>query len=460
MKRIAIIGCGPGGAQHLTAAARDAVGRSAALAGAPRLLALFPDFPGTKEPMACPVEPFLDRVAALAEQGTVGLLVTGDPGCFSVAAAALARFGREDCDVIPGIGALQLACARLGLSWEETRLVHAHGGAPALGAKHFATEASVAVFLGGREASGWMARVWAGLAASHDGWLLSDLSLPGETVRPLAAGDTEETFLRPGSLVLLRRKVASGRGRVLFVGAGPGDPELLTVRALRLVETARCCIYAGSLVSPAVIGLLPEGCEKHDSAAMDLPGILKVVRDATGRGLDVVRLHTGDPSIYGAIGEQMRELDRLAIGYEVVPGVSSFLAAAAALPAELTCPEVAQTVILTRAPGRTPVPEAEDLRRLAATSATLCVFLSAGNLSDVCRTISAARGADCPAALVFHASWPDERVLRSTLAELPALAAGIDRTAMLIAGRALAGPSASSKLYDPAFTHGCREGKA
>ena len=171
--------------------------------------------------------------------------------------------------------------------------------------------------------------------------------------------------------------------KVIFVGAGPGDPQLLTVKAARLLKNCRCCIYAGSLVSPRVMALLPANAEKHDSATLALPEIVELYRRAQKRNVNVVRLHSGDPSIYGAIREQMNELDKLDIGYEVVPGVSSFQAAAAALKTELTAPEIAQTIILTRTPGRTPMPPSEDLARLAQSRATLCIFLSTARVAEL-----------------------------------------------------------------------------
>ena len=186
--------------------------------------------------------------------------------------------------------------------------------------------------------------------------------------------------------------------KVYFVGAGPGDPELMTVKAARMLASCRCCIYAGSLVSPGVLALLPEGAEKHDSAALTLKEIIVLCRSASERGVDVIRLHSGDPSIYGAIREQMNELDRLGIGYEVVPGVSSFQAAAAALKTELTAPEVAQTIILTRAAGRTPLPPEQELERLAQTHATLCIFLSVDRIHELSQTLARHYGQDCPAA--------------------------------------------------------------
>lgn len=249
--------------------------------------------------------------------------------------------------------------------------------------------------------------------------------------------------------------------KVYFVGAGPGDPELLTLKARRLLTEARTCIYAGSLVSPQILELLNSQCERHDSAGMDLEQILAVFRRAHNQDTDVVRLHTGEPSIYGAIGEQMDALDRLGIDYEVVPGVSAFQAAAAALKVELTAPEVAQTVILTRAPGRTPMPPSEDLARLAQSRATLCIFLSADKVSELAPMLAEHYGDACPAAVVYHASWPDERVVRGTLADIAERieAEGITRTAMFLVGYALARPAPhASKLYDKTFSHGYRKG--
>ena len=252
--------------------------------------------------------------------------------------------------------------------------------------------------------------------------------------------------------------------KVYFVGAGPGDPELLTVKARRLLERARLCIYAGSLIAPAILELLPPQAERHDSAGLDLPQIIALFQRAAQENIDVVRLHTGEPAIYGAIGEQMDALDRLAIDYEVVPGISAFQAAAATLRTELTAPEVAQTVILTRTPGRTPMPPAEDLARLAQSRATLCLFLSTDKAAELAAMLAAHYGAECPAAVVYHASWPDEIVIRGTLADVGAkiAAAGITRTALFLVGYALARPAGSaSKLYAPSFSHGyrCAAGK-
>jgi len=249
--------------------------------------------------------------------------------------------------------------------------------------------------------------------------------------------------------------------KVIFVGAGPGDPDLLTLKAAKLLSSCQCCVYAGSLVSPDVLALIPAGAETHDSASMTLDEVVAVYRSAQARDMDVIRLHTGDPAIYGAIREQMNELDPLGIAYEVVPGVSSFQAAAAALKTELTAPEVAQTIILTRSAGRTPVPPEQDLEKLAASHSTLCLFLSVGNLNSMAATLAKYYGSDCPIGVVFHASWPDQVIIRGTLAGIAGQveAARISKTAMIIVGRALARDIPASKLYDASFSHEYRKAK-
>ena len=249
--------------------------------------------------------------------------------------------------------------------------------------------------------------------------------------------------------------------KVYFVGAGPGDPELLTLKADRILRGCRCCIYAGSLINPEILKRLPEDAERYDSAKMDLPEIIKIIEQARTRGNDVVRLHSGDPSIYGAIREQMNELDLLGIPYEVVPGVSSFQAAAAALPTELTAPEVSQTIILTRVSGRTPVPEAQQLKELARSQATLCIFLSVDRLAEIAADLIPHYGADGPAAVVYRASWPDQKVIRGTLADIADQVekAGVKKTALILVGPALSRRIPASKLYDQAFSHGYRKAR-
>jgi len=247
--------------------------------------------------------------------------------------------------------------------------------------------------------------------------------------------------------------------KVIFVGAGPGNPELLTVRAHHLLSDCQICIYAGSLVAPEVVALVPESADLYDSAGMTLEEIEEVFCQAQQRNVDLIRLHTGDPSIYGAIREQMNILDRLGIDYEVVPGISSFQAAAAALKTELTAPEIAQTIILSRTAGRTPMPEAQGLEQLARTQSTLCLFLSVHKMAEVATELAAWYGSECPAAVVFHASWPDEVVISGTLADIATQveAAAIKKTAMIIVGPALARDIPVSKLYHRHFSHGYRQ---
>ena len=249
--------------------------------------------------------------------------------------------------------------------------------------------------------------------------------------------------------------------KVYFVGAGPGDPELMTIKAERLLRNCRICIYAGSLVSTEVLALLSERAEKHDSAGLDLEEIGRLFQDAHRRDIDLVRLHSGDPSIYGAIREQMNLLDQWGIDYEVVPGVSSFQAAAAALRVELTAPEVAQTIILTRTSGRTPMPPEQELEVLARAHATLCIFLSAHKLTEVAEKLAEHYGPQCPVAVVHRASWPDQQIFRGTLADIAdkTRKAEINKTAMIIVGPALSRDIPVSKLYDPAFSHEYRIGK-
>ena len=244
---------------------------------------------------------------------------------------------------------------------------------------------------------------------------------------------------------------------IYFIGAGPGAADLITVRGMRLLQKARLVVYAGSLVNQELLAYCPAGCEKLNSASMTLE---EVIAAMSARGADevVVRLHTGDPSIYGAIREQMDALDALGLGYEIVPGVSAMNAAAAALKAELTLPDISQTVIVSRMAGRTPVPEKEDLRSLASHQASMVLFLSAGMLEKVCdELIRGGYAPDTPAAVVYKASWPEEEVIRAPLAELPGKAGHIRKTALILVGKFLAGEGARSKLYDPGFSHEFRE---
>ncbi len=207
---------------------------------------------------------------------------------------------------------------------------------------------------------------------------------------------------------------------VHFIGAGPGAPDLITVRGLRLIERCPVCLYAGSLVPRAVIDAAPAGARIVDTAPLTLDQIIDEMAAAARIGLDVARVHSGDPSLYGAIAEQMRRLDALGIPFDVTPGVPAFAAAAAALRRELTVPEVAQTVILTRTATRSsPMPPGENLDRLAASGATLAIHLSITNLARIVRTLLPHYGGDCPAVVAYRVGWPDEQLIRGTLGGNP-----------------------------------------
>ena len=246
-----------------------------------------------------------------------------------------------------------------------------------------------------------------------------------------------------------------------FIGAGPGAPDLITVRGARLIAQADVIIYAGSLVNPALLEGKKQGCLVYDSASMTLEQVLEVMRRTEAAGGDTVRLHTGDPALYGAIREQMDELDALGIPYDVTPGVSAFSGAAAALNAEYTLPQVSQSVIITRMAGRTPVPEGEALRKMAGHGCTLVLFLSTGLLEQVERELLAggAYGPDTPAAIVYKATWPEQKVFRCTVSTLAQTARDnhITKTALITVGDFLGDKYERSKLYDPAFAHGYRE---
>jgi precorrin-4/cobalt-precorrin-4 C11-methyltransferase len=248
--------------------------------------------------------------------------------------------------------------------------------------------------------------------------------------------------------------------KVIFVGAGPGNPDLLTVKAKTILEKCGIIIYAGSLVSPAVMAIVPDNAERHDSAGMNLEEIIAVCSNAKDRGIDVVRLHSGDPSIYGATREQMNELDHLGIPFEVVPGVSAFQAAAAALSTELTAPEVSQTIILTRTSGRTPLPKEQELSELARSKATLCIYLSGKNVEKTVETLVPHYGIDCPAAVIYHVSWPDQQIVRGTLGDIVKKVekAAFGQTSIILVGHALSRDIPVSKLYDAKFSHGFRKG--
>lgn len=248
-----------------------------------------------------------------------------------------------------------------------------------------------------------------------------------------------------------------------FIGAGPGAADLITVRGLELIRRCPVVLYAGSLVPEAVVAEAPAGARVVDTAPLTLDEIIGEMQRAHSAGHDVARVHSGDPSIYGAIAEQMRRLDRLSIAYDVTPGVPAFAAAAAALGTELTLPEISQTVILTRTAVRaSSMPPGEDLATLGGSGATLAIHLSVNNLARVVRDLIPHYGSDCPAVAAYRVSWPDQQIIRGTLADIrdKVKAAGITRTALILVGRTLAATTfEESRLYAADHHHVLRPRK-
>ncbi len=251
---------------------------------------------------------------------------------------------------------------------------------------------------------------------------------------------------------------------VHFIGAGPGAPDLITVRGLKLIEACPVCLYAGSLVPREVVAAAPKDAEILDTAKMNLDEIIEVMRQAHEKGQDVARVHTGDPSLFGAIDEQMRRLDTLGIDYDVTPGVPAYCGAAASLKRQFTLPTISQTIVLTRTNVRTsPMPEGQDLTTIGKTKATLAIHLSASNVKQIVDELSPIYGADCPCIVAYRVTWPDEKIIRGTLADIEAKVAesGIKMTALVLVGHALADNPEypDSFLYDRNFTTGTRDAK-
>jgi precorrin-4/cobalt-precorrin-4 C11-methyltransferase len=248
---------------------------------------------------------------------------------------------------------------------------------------------------------------------------------------------------------------------VYFIGAGPGDPELITVKGKKMLEQADIIIYAGSLVNKELLEYSKKGCKVYNSAEMDLKEVISVMKEGTASGKMIVRLHTGDPSIFGAIREQMDELAMLDISYEVVPGVSSFFAAAAALKKEYTLPGVTQTVILTRIEGRTDVPKSETIEALAAHNATMVIFLSVHMLDELVKRLKTGYKSETPVAVVYKASWPDQKIIHGTLETISEIVKieNVRKTALVLVGGFLGNEYELSKLYDEKFSHEFRSAK-
>jgi precorrin-4/cobalt-precorrin-4 C11-methyltransferase len=251
--------------------------------------------------------------------------------------------------------------------------------------------------------------------------------------------------------------------KVVFIGAGPGDPELITIKGKKFLEKADVVIYTGSLLNPEILKFTKPDAKLYDSAIMNREEILRIMAKAVKEGKLVARVHDGDPSIYGALQEQLDFLEKEEIEYEIIPGVSSLFAAAASLKKELTLPNVSQTVIITRPKGMTPVPEHESIRELAKHRTTMIIFLGVQHIDSVIKEIEqGGYSKDTPIAVVYRASWQEEKIIKGTLSDIAEKVkeAGIKKTALIIVGEIL-NPKAYdySKLYDPSFTHGYRKGR-
>ena len=249
---------------------------------------------------------------------------------------------------------------------------------------------------------------------------------------------------------------------VYFIGAGPGDPELLTIKGKKIIDSADVIIYAGSLVNREVLKDIKSGAKVYNSATMHLEEVIEVMKEAEKKNLMTARVHTGDPAIFGAHREQMDALEREGIEFCVIPGVSSFVAAAAALKKEYTLPEVTQSIILTRMEGRTPMPEKESIEAFAKHQATMVIFLSANRIEELVEQLQTSYPVDTPIALVYKASWPEEKIIQGNLGNIDELVrkANIIKTGLIVVGRFLGDQYALSKLYDKHFSHEYREAKS
>ncbi len=249
---------------------------------------------------------------------------------------------------------------------------------------------------------------------------------------------------------------------VYFIGAGPGDPELLTIKGKKIIDSADVIIYAGSLVNREVLKDIKSGAKVYNSATMHLEEVIEVMKEAEKKNLMTARVHTGDPAIFGAHREQMDALEREGIEFCVIPGVSSFVAAAAALKKEYTLPEVTQSIILTRMEGRTPMPEKESIEAFAKHQATMVIFLSANRIEELVEQLQTSYPVDTPIALVYKASWPEEKIIQGNLGNIAELVRreNITKTGLIVVGRFLGDQYALSKLYDKHFSHEYREAKS
>jgi len=515
--RLSIIGIGPGAADLLTVRAIEALERCQVLVGYERYIGLLGARAAGKEIHGSAIGRESERARLaieLARQGRqVGLISSGDAGIYGMAGLVFEYLEQQgwtpDADphveVIPGVSAAQAAASLLGaplsndfavvslsdlLTPRETIIQRLEALAaadlvvalynPQSQKRRALFQQACAIFQRHREATIPVAVVRAA-SRQEQAIQLTDL---GQL--PNAAVDMESLVLignsqtrrfadrlvtargylarQPGDDESQNQHQATLRGddelatatrKILFVGAGPGDPELLTLRGARALATADLVVYAGSLVPPGVLSHVRPGAQRRNSAALTLEETHHLLTEAYRAGQQVVRLHSGDPSIYGAITEQMARLDAEHIPYEIIPGVSAFQAVAARLGIEYTQPGVVQTLILTRAGGRTGLPPNESLAELARHQVTLCLFLSARHVAEVQETLLSSYPPTMPVAVAYRATWPDEELLTGTLEELTAIvqSQGYERTVLIVVGPSLQRQTGRSHLYDPTHWH-------
>ncbi len=417
-----------------------------------------------------------DAVLKILRAGNDAAFITlGDPSTYSTFSYLVRAVHRQEADVearvIPGVTSFAAAAAETAQPLVE--------GSDALKVLPLVTEADLdrledetgaVVFLKAGRRTAKILEALRRTGRIDSATVARRLGMEGESVLSANAfeqrketGDEYLTIvLSPAPVVeTVTDAKGSKRGMVHFIGAGPGAPDLITMRGATVLSESPVVIYAGSLVNPEILKHASPDADVYNSASMDLEEIIEVMVNTTKEGNDIARVHTGDPALYGAIQEQISELKQRDIEYKIVPGVTSLFAAAATLGRELTQPELAQTVIVSRIEGRTPVPGTESLASLAAHQASLALYLSVGSIERVVGELAAGYPMDTPAAVVYRASWPDEKIVEGTLADIAhkVKVAGITKTALILVGRFLQAEGRKSKLYDPAFTHEYRDGK-
>jgi len=418
-----------------------------------------------------------DAVLKILRAGNdVAFITLGDPSTYSTFSYLVRAVHSQEADVearvIPGVTSFTAAAAETARPLVE--------GSDSLKVLPLVTEADLdrlddetgaVVFLKAGKRTGKILEALKRTGRIDTATVARRLGMDGESVLSASAFEQRNERADEYLTIILSpaptaEAVTDSKGRktgiVHFIGAGPGAPDLITIRGALVLSKSPVVIYAGSLVNPQILKHASPDADVYNSASMDLDEIIEVMVDTVKEGNDVARVHTGDPALYGAIQEQISELKEHGIEYKIVPGVTSLFAAAASLGRELTQPGLAQTVIVSRIEGRTPVPGTESLASLASHQASLALYLSVGSIERVVGELAAGYPMDTPAAVVYRASWPDEKIVEGTLADIAhkVKVAGITKTALILVGTFLQAEGRKSKLYDPAFTHQYRNGKA